>query len=203
MKRAFLALIVLLIICNIYGGAALADGNQTAQQKADSIHILDADGNDLTIKSSTLTIHVGEMTTLQAVVDPTDTQDGTVEWTCSDSAGKTLRMINTANDTVIIACISTEYKNLRVTASSNGVSATITVNVKPAIEKKDEASDAFTQWSSTDIPFAVIYRYENEEWFLVTKEQMTIGRLGDIQINDFDRHISRIHALIFYEEGKF
>ena len=104
----------------------------TPQPKVESIKILYMNTKDLTPENAWPTMRVGESINVNAVVYPMDILNPVVEWSCSDTDGVALQYTLNSDDTVTLTCVSTEMKNVKLTASSYGTSATITIYLREA-----------------------------------------------------------------------
>ena len=98
----------------------------------ESIKILYMNTKDLTPENAWPTMRVGESINVNAVVYPMDILNPVVEWSCSDTDGVALQYTLNSDDTVTLTCVSTEMKNVKLTASSYGTSATITIYLREA-----------------------------------------------------------------------
>ena len=99
----------------------------TPMPKVEAIKILYMNTKDLTPENAWPTMHVGESININAVVYPMDILNPVIEWSISDTEGTYMTLTQKDDGTVDLMCTGSVSGGVKVTASCNGTSQTITI----------------------------------------------------------------------------
>ena len=141
-----LATVCCIIICVIMTGSPDV---WALEPHVEAVKILDGQDRDLTPESAWPTLHEGDSLTVYAVVYPYEFLDSEVEWSCWDKSWAPYPIEYNADGTVTVRCLSTELEELRLTASCDGVSATIYIYLREDDESENissAAQDVYKIW---------------------------------------------------------
>ena len=100
----------------------------TPEPTVETIKILYMNTKDLTAEANWPTMHVGDAPiNLNAMVYPLDILNPVIEWSCDDTEGEALEMVENDDGTITCSIIAAKPGGVGITASCYGKSTTIRI----------------------------------------------------------------------------